>query len=122
MRSDAVLGAKTARTLPHATDRYARLLIAQLSDSDPKPREQEIVCELGRLGHGLGDREALRRVKAVKDSVYRTPEAKRRRHEIERRRTGIRTRSVDRCATRSTPWEIASRRCSADSRWSAIQH
>jgi hypothetical protein len=79
---------KTLRTLPHATDRYARLLVAQLSDADPLPGEQEIACELVRLIRGLGETEATLRTDAIEDSVYRTPEAKARRHAIERATRG----------------------------------
>jgi hypothetical protein len=73
----------TVSNQPHAADHYARLLRRQLTDSDPKAVQQAITCEMGRIDWAFGGDESRRRLKPVRDSVFRRVEDRRRFNEID---------------------------------------
>jgi hypothetical protein len=62
----------TVSDQPHATDRYARLLRRQLTDSDPMMVHRAISCEVGRIAAIFGGAETKRRLKPVRDSIVRS--------------------------------------------------
>jgi hypothetical protein len=76
---------------PRAADRLARLLRQQLADSDPVAQQRLIQCESTRLAEALvrdlgdpaGLDEFLRRSQGVRDSIYRTQEARERYRHID---------------------------------------
>lgn len=65
--------ALTLATHPRAADRYARLLMRELVDSNPLAVRREVVCEEQRLYDALGGVEGQLRILGVEDSVYRAP-------------------------------------------------
>jgi len=73
----------TVSDQPHATDRYARLLRRQLTDSDPLAVEREITCEVGRIAAAFGGDEAKRRLRPVDDSIVRSAHDRHRYYEID---------------------------------------
>jgi hypothetical protein len=65
--------ARTLTTYPDAADRYARLKRRQLSDSNPVAIQEQVMCEIARMGRALGPDEVQLRIAGVEDSLYRTP-------------------------------------------------
>lgn len=65
--------ALTLSTHPHVADRYARLLLRELVDSNPIAVRGEVLCEQLRLYDALGNDEGQLRMLGVEDSIYRAP-------------------------------------------------
>ena len=65
--------ALTLSTHPRVMDRFARLLLRELADSNPLAVRREVVCEEQRLYDALGGVEGRLRILGVEDSVYRAP-------------------------------------------------
>lgn len=67
---------KTLTTHPRALDRYARLRMRELVDSDPVAVHRLASCEADRILDAFGGKEGRLRMMGVDDSVHGTPAAR----------------------------------------------
>jgi len=73
---------------PQATVWLEKLILRQLTEDEPMPTFNAIVCEIGRLGDVFGLEESLRRYDVVMDTLFRTRERREAQQRLQQRLDG----------------------------------